>query len=317
MLLERPQCPGQLLLATEVPFGVTHARGRQAEVRTLRARGSEHPVGQQRGILPEDRLLQLGELGARIQSELGSEQPPRPAHGGERVRLPTLPVLRHAQHDPAPLAQRCFGDAGARHRGDLLQPHPPAAVRPGAAPRHRAASPPGDRTRSEPVPSRGARRRAPPATARAPPRTCARRVRAPRARSCCVPRVTSRSNRSASTSTCSGTSRYPCGGGFDPRRRDEPAQPHDAPRNDLRPRGGRVVAPQRRREGFDGQGCTQADRERSHHRTIARSQRNPAVVERQRSQNAHLHGATVTPTPTSVKTADIGPIPNRRAPLSC
>ena len=120
MLLERPHCPGQLLLTTEVPFGVTHARGGQAEVRTLRARGSEHPVGQQRGILPEDRLLQLGELGAGIQSELGSEQPPRPAHGGERIRLPTLPVLRHAQHHPAPLAQRCFGDAGARQCGDLL-----------------------------------------------------------------------------------------------------------------------------------------------------------------------------------------------------
>ena len=96
MLFERPHCAGQLLLATEVPLGVTHARGGQAEVRTLGARGSEHPVGQQGGILPEDRLLQLGELGAGIQSELGSEQPPRPAHGGERIRLPALTVLRHA-----------------------------------------------------------------------------------------------------------------------------------------------------------------------------------------------------------------------------
>ena len=120
MLLERPQRAGQLLLATEVPLGVAHARGRQAEVRTLRARGPEHPVGQQRGILPEDRLLQLGELRARIQSELGGEQPPRPAHRGERIRLPTLAVLRHAKHHPAPLAQRCLGDAGARQRGDLL-----------------------------------------------------------------------------------------------------------------------------------------------------------------------------------------------------
>ena len=59
---------------------------------------------------------------------------------------------------------------------------------------------------------------------------------------------------------------------------------------------------------LDRQRRTQADRERSHHRTIARSQRNPAVVERQRSKNAHLHDATVRPTPTSVKTADIGPI---------
>ena len=119
MLLERPHCAGQLPLTTEVPLGVPHARGRQAEVRTLRARGPEHPVGQQRGILAEDRLLELGELRTRIQTELGGEQPPRPAHRGERIRLPTLPVLRHAKHDPAPLAQRCLGDAGARQRGHL------------------------------------------------------------------------------------------------------------------------------------------------------------------------------------------------------
>ena len=115
------------------------------------------------------------------------------------------------QDHPAPLAQRCLGDTGARQRGDLLQPHPPEAVRPGAAPRRRDASPPGDRPRSEPVPSRGARRRARPATARAPPRTCARPVRAHRAPAAAYPASTSRSNRSASTSTCSGTSRYPCG----------------------------------------------------------------------------------------------------------
>ena len=130
MLLERSQCAGQLLLATEVPFGVTDARGGQAEIGTLGARGSEHLVGQQRGILPEDRLLQLGELDAGIQTEFGSEQPPRPAHSVKRIRLPTLPVLRHAQHDPAPLAQRCLGDAGPRQRGRPPQPHPPAAVRP-------------------------------------------------------------------------------------------------------------------------------------------------------------------------------------------
>ena len=118
--LERSHCAGELLLATEVPFGVAHPRGGQAEVRTLGARGAEHPVGQQRGVLAEDRLLQLGELDARIQTEFGSEQPPRPAHSVERVRLPTLAVLRHAQHDPAPLAQRCLGDTGARQRGDLL-----------------------------------------------------------------------------------------------------------------------------------------------------------------------------------------------------
>ena len=95
-------------------------RGRQAEVRTLRARGPEHLVGQEGGILPEDRLLELGKLRARIQSQLGCEQPPRPAYRGERISLPTLTVLRHAKDHPAPLAQRRLGDTGARQRGDLL-----------------------------------------------------------------------------------------------------------------------------------------------------------------------------------------------------
>ena len=62
MLLERPHCPRQLLLATEVALGVADTRGRKAEVRTLRALGAEHPVGQQRGVLPENRLLEPGEL---------------------------------------------------------------------------------------------------------------------------------------------------------------------------------------------------------------------------------------------------------------
>ena len=34
--------------------------------------------------------------------------------------MPTLAVLRHAQHHPASLAQRCLGDAGASQCGQLL-----------------------------------------------------------------------------------------------------------------------------------------------------------------------------------------------------
>ena len=47
MPVERLNGAGQFVLATEVPFGVSHARGGKAEVRTLGARGSEHLVGQQ------------------------------------------------------------------------------------------------------------------------------------------------------------------------------------------------------------------------------------------------------------------------------
>ena len=112
---------GQFVLATEVPLGVSHPSGWKAEVRTLGARDSEHLVGQERGILPEHGLLQRREFCARIQPELGCEQPARPANGGQRIRLPTLAVLREAQHDPPPLAQRCLGHAGARLSGDLLK----------------------------------------------------------------------------------------------------------------------------------------------------------------------------------------------------
>ena len=119
-LLEQPNSADQLLLATEVPLGIRQSRGRQTEVRALRARGSEHPVGHQCGVLPEDRLLELGELGARIQTELGGEQHARPAYRGKRIRLPTLAVLRRAQHHPASLAQWRLGDAGARQCGQLL-----------------------------------------------------------------------------------------------------------------------------------------------------------------------------------------------------
>ena len=97
-------------------------------------------------------------------------------------------------------------------------------------------------------------------------------------------------------------------GWFRSGRRDKPPQPHDAPWDDMGPEaGGSSPQSAAARDSAD-KGCTQADRERTHHRTIPRSQWNPAVVESQRSKNANLHSATVTPTPTSVKTADIGPI---------
>ena len=316
MLVERPQRPRQLLLTTEVPFGVAHPRGGQAEIRTLGARGSEHSVGQKRGILPEDRLLQLSELDAGIQTEFGSEQPPRAAHSVERVRLPTLPVLRHAQHHPAPLAQRCFGDAGARQRGDLLnltglQPRVQEQFLNAETHLLQATGRDPSRLPVEEV-DEGL---APPQRERLRERVRGT-FRLPELQLLRTPPDESFEPLGVDLDVLRDQS-VPLRGGLDLRRRDEPAQPHDAPRNDMRPRRGRAVAPQRRREGCCRQWRTQANRERSHHRTIARSQRNPAVVERQRSKNAHLHGATVRPAPTSVKTADIGPIHTRWAPLSC
>ena len=230
--------------------------------------------------------------------------------------MPTLAVLREAQHDPPPLTQWCLGDAGARLSGDLLNL---ACLEPCVQEQLLGA----ESHLLEPV-TRDLRR--------LPVEEFDEGVTPPQRE-----RLRERVRGAFGFTelellrTALEESLEPLGihldvlptqsiavrGGLDPRRRDEPAQPHDAPPNDMRPRGGRIVAPDRCREGCVRQGFTEADCERTHHCTIPRSQRNPTVVERQRSKNAHLHSATVTPTPTSVKTADIGPIQARWAPLSC
>ncbi len=267
MLLERTLCPEQLLLATEVPLGVGNARGRQTEVWTLGAPGPEHLVGQKRGILPEDRLLQLSQLRARIQPEFGSEQPPRPAHGGDRIRLPTLAVLRHAQYDPAPLAKRCFGDAGARRCGDLLNLTglEPCIEEQLLRPEAYLVETTGRDLSRHPVDELD-EGLAPPQRER-----LGQRVRG-----------TFGLTELQLLRTPCDVSLEPLGidvdmlrgqtiserGGFDPRWCDEPTQPHDAPGNDMRPRCGRILTPERCREGFDRQGGTKADRERTHHHTV-------------------------------------------------
>ena len=84
------------------------------------------------------------------------------ADGGQRVRLAPLAVLRQAEDDPATLAHRRFGDAGARLSGDLeqltrLEPRLQQRLL-----RRRGGSPPADTTRSAQAPNRAVRRRAAP-----------------------------------------------------------------------------------------------------------------------------------------------------------
>ena len=121
MPLQCLQPPVEFLLTSEVALPVVHPGGREAEVRALRTRRSERDPGLQLGVLVEDRLLERGELGTRIQAELGGEQLPPAADGGQRIRLAPLAVLRQAEDHPATLAHRRFGDPGARLRGRVEQ----------------------------------------------------------------------------------------------------------------------------------------------------------------------------------------------------
>ena len=64
----------------------------------------------ERGILPEDRPLQLLERRARVDPELVDESPARLLVGVQRLGLPTRPVERRHQIHPEALAERVLGD---------------------------------------------------------------------------------------------------------------------------------------------------------------------------------------------------------------
>ena len=54
-------------------------------------------AGGERGILPEDGLLELSQLGGRVDAELLDENAARFLVGGERIRLPARPIERKHQ----------------------------------------------------------------------------------------------------------------------------------------------------------------------------------------------------------------------------
>ena len=65
---------------------------------------------EQRRIALEDPLLQLDQRLARLQPELGGEQPARPLIGLERIRLAPRAVQSQHQLTPQPLLERMLGD---------------------------------------------------------------------------------------------------------------------------------------------------------------------------------------------------------------
>src|SRR5262249_49488570 len=118
------------------------------------------PGALQRGVLAEDRALELLQRPARLQAQLLPQQLARLPVGRQRISLPACPVQREHQLPAQPLGQR------VRRDQRLHLPHPPAPPRATLPPRPRPRpppSPPPERALAPPPqPQRGHPRHPPP-----------------------------------------------------------------------------------------------------------------------------------------------------------
>jgi hypothetical protein len=73
-------------------------------------------------VVPQDRLLELLQLGGRIDAELVDERLPRLAVGLERLCLPPCAVERQHQLSTQPFSQRMLGDQGFELADELSIP---------------------------------------------------------------------------------------------------------------------------------------------------------------------------------------------------
>ena len=210
---------------------------RRAGDRSTDTRGSPlgRPAPTERGILMENRLLQCGKLGTRVQAELRGDQlsptprrwrahPPGAPGGTGRGRGSPSGARASAPRRPARAP-------GRRRRAG----HPTGAAPPGGIPPPPDGSPRADTTRSAQAPSQAVRRTAVRATAREPlTSACAARSGSPSSSSC-DPRATSRSNVGGVEIHASAASWYPIGVVSMLAGAISAAQSHDASRDHLRP----------------------------------------------------------------------------------
>ena len=116
----RPVRPGDHALSPhEQPrlFAGRHARrGRRLPARD--GRPGRRPV--QSRSMPQDVVLQLGELRAGIEAELVREPVAELLEGGQRVRLAPGPVQAHHQQGPQPFPQRIDGNQPLQLRHQLV-----------------------------------------------------------------------------------------------------------------------------------------------------------------------------------------------------
>lgn len=116
---ESAQTGGDGRLATEEPVVVVQAVGRQALVGARRARVGPWSLGQQRGVLTQDGLLERDQVRSGVERQLGRQHRPHLAKGAQGLGLPAGLVLREGQERPSPLTQRRLGDESAGRGEDL------------------------------------------------------------------------------------------------------------------------------------------------------------------------------------------------------
>ena len=140
LALEQLDDVAQLQLATE------ERRRRHGQIRSrprdMGCRRGRDGAELERGVVAQDRLLELLQRLAGVEAELVEQSRARLLVGGERVCLPARAVEREDQQPGEALAQRVIADepfelADDLARGGRARGRPRAAVRarPGAAPR--------------------------------------------------------------------------------------------------------------------------------------------------------------------------------------
>ena len=123
--------------------------------------GSEHEI--EDWVVAEDLVLELAELGPRIDPELLAEELPRRGERPQGVGLPARPVQREHQLRPEPLVEGVFGDQRLQLADEVLvEPERKVGIDPGLECGHPQLTEPGDLGNDQLAPIHAGIRVAPP-----------------------------------------------------------------------------------------------------------------------------------------------------------
>ena len=111
-----------VVLAAEVGRGITDVVGNQSQVGADRAHRRPGGLDHQRGVLPQNCLLELGERRAPVQSELLDQGRPGAMEGSQGLRLAAGPVLRQGQQLPSSFSGGLLGHHALQLAKDLDVP---------------------------------------------------------------------------------------------------------------------------------------------------------------------------------------------------
>ena len=102
------------------------------------------------------------------------------------------------------------------------------------------------------------------------------------------------------------------GRGLDGRRAEPLAEARDAPVDDLRGGGRRVVAPQHVRQGVGAARVVRTHQQRREHHAVPRTEAVGLAVHLERAEYGDTHAPTVDPAPADVNRVDTSLIPDRQ-----